>query len=301
MRRETILMLVASLIAILFTGCMSQGTDTSVSATTSAMSTVVSPEGNDAEIDISPIVIGNVQYIRTGGYNEWMNFPFLVLVTSREDLEEYYAAFSGVFILASSYGNATAGWNAAVEQYDKEWFTHHVLLMVLMQCGSGSIRHEVNGIEIVAGKEYVNITSITPQPQTDDMANWHILIELNAKPLELAGVKMTESETPLLRKVYTVREVSNLFTDFIISSATKQLSADESKTVTNLTAPQISRLNFGEVKGMSLSYYYGQYDPGYDGAPIWKVTFRTIQDELLGPISYYLDQAGNVFACDYRK
>jgi len=60
--------------------------------------------------------------------------------------------------------------------------------MILLEEGSGSIRHEVESVGIDSGDIWVKIKSIVPEACTDDMAEWHILIEPEA------GVDVADEE-----------------------------------------------------------------------------------------------------------
>ena len=72
----------------------------------------------------------------------------------------------------------TIGFADAITQYDAAWFAEHDLLMVVLEEGSGSIRHEVYAITKTPEKWSINIASIEPEVCTADMAQWHILIEV---------------------------------------------------------------------------------------------------------------------------
>ena len=52
--------------------------------------------------------------------------------------------------------------------------------MVLLEEGSGSIRHEVERIGVDSGDLWIEIKSIVPEVGTCDMAWWHVLIEPEA-------------------------------------------------------------------------------------------------------------------------
>lgn len=121
------------------------------------------------------------QYIRTDGYREDIKYPVIKVIRSVEELNAYYEATKALCSLerrenpASDY---TIGFLDACDKYDETYFENQILVMVLLQEGSGSIRHNVDNVKIGSdGKLYINIRRITPEVGTCDMAMWHILIE----------------------------------------------------------------------------------------------------------------------------
>ena len=115
----------------------------------------------------------NAQYIRTNGYSDGAVYPKKKLITSRAELDSYIEANKDTY-------NLTSGWTGsnfmgAVSGYDDNWFSSHQLLVVVLEEGSGSINHtvaEVNGLGVTIQREI-------PEVGTDDMAEWHILIEVD--------------------------------------------------------------------------------------------------------------------------
>ncbi|MBP3579940.1 MAG: hypothetical protein J6K12_01695, partial [Clostridia bacterium] len=63
------------------------------------------------------------------------------------------------------------------DKYDEEYFESQILLIVLLEEGSGSVRHKVERVANGADGITVDITTIVPEIGTCDMAEWHILIE----------------------------------------------------------------------------------------------------------------------------
>ena len=87
------------------------------------------------------------------------------------------------------------GFTAAVSGYDDAFFEAHDLLFVLLEAGSGSIRHEVTAVRALPsgdGKYAIRpeITEIIPEAMSDDMAEWHILIEIEKKYGKTASEKI---------------------------------------------------------------------------------------------------------------
>ena len=119
------------------------------------------------------------QIIRTNGYQEGVTYPKVTLIDSAEDLNRYYEENRDLYDFSHKetvYSDTTIGFVDAIERYDDAWFRDHQLIVVLLEEGSGSVRHrvaEVNGGAAPA----VSISRLVPEVGTDDMAQWHILIE----------------------------------------------------------------------------------------------------------------------------
>ena len=135
------------------------------------------------------------QYIRTNGYHESMEYPVVRVIHSAEELKEYYKSNKEVYDLERRdkvYADTTIGFLDACDKYNESYFKNQVLVLVLLEEGSGSIRHEVTEVELVQIDQEqdlaVNITTKVPEIGTDDMAEWHIFVE--PEP----GVKIEESQ-----------------------------------------------------------------------------------------------------------
>jgi len=251
---------------------------------------------------LSKETVFGAQYIRTNGNCPWMHYPCIVRVTAVEELEEYYHAFAGIFDLEPKtevYSDTTIGWLDAVKKYDQEWFEQYALFMVILEEGSGSIRHKVKDTVSRGDNNYLVIERIIPEVGTTDMAEWHIMIEL-MNTAKIDGV-MTDENGVWGMEPVSVKEMIQRFNDFIVSCAKERLSPADIESVLNMDMPIIERLDYATIKTRSLNYFYGTYDPGYDEAPIWTIQFNTTKDAILGPITYYVDSSGYVFASDYRE
>ena len=119
----------------------------------------------------------NAQYIRTNGgeYSGYHSgYPRVKVITSRAELDSYIVANKESYDFKNGCGSS-ASFNDATAKYDDNWFSSHKLAMVLMSESSGSNRHRVVN---VGGME-ITIERIIPNVGTCDMAEWHILIELD--------------------------------------------------------------------------------------------------------------------------
>lgn len=139
----------------------------------------------DTENDVKRSYVDfDAQYIRTGSYYEDGEYPSVVIIRSVDELKAYYEANKNNYYLERreippNYVNVTIGFLDACDKYDEAYFKNNILVMVLLEEGSGSITHQIENIKIdTNNKLFINIDSIVPFACTADMANWHILIEL---------------------------------------------------------------------------------------------------------------------------
>lgn len=121
------------------------------------------------------------QYIRTDGYHEDVEYPVVKIIRSVDELNSYYNENKDKYSLErrkDPASDSTIGFLDACDKYTAEYLKKQILVMVLLEEGSGSNRHNVDNVKHGSdGKLYVNIRSIVPEVGTCDMAEWHILIE----------------------------------------------------------------------------------------------------------------------------
>ena len=127
------------------------------------------------------------QYIRTNGYSEGVLYPSVRIIDSQQELKDYYNTWHEVFDLERKekvYSDTTIGFLDACDQYDETFFEKNYLIFVLLEEGSGSIRHEVRSVEQTEDKKIsISIDRKVPEVGTDDMAQWHIILELSRNVL----------------------------------------------------------------------------------------------------------------------
>ena len=136
----------------------------------------------DADKDIKKTFIDfEPQYIRTDGYNDDVEYPVVKIIRSVDELNAYYKENKDRYDLERKdnvYSDNTIGFLDACDKYDAAYFEDQILVMVLLEEGSGSNRHNVDNVKLGSdGKLYINIRTIVPEAGTCDMAEWHILIE----------------------------------------------------------------------------------------------------------------------------
>ncbi len=124
----------------------------------------------------------SAQYIRTNGYIDGQSYPYYVVIRSVEDLNSYYSRNKDLYDLEKKekvYADTTIGWLDAIEKYDDEYFKANDLIMIVLEEGSGSNRHEVKSvIKNPDGGFSVDIARDVPEVGTCDMAEWHIILEI---------------------------------------------------------------------------------------------------------------------------
>ncbi len=123
------------------------------------------------------------QYIRTNGYTEGAKYPEVTVIRSKAELDAYYQANCELYSLERRdkvYSDTTIGFLDACDRYTDEYFRDSILLLILIEEGSGSVRHNVESVEMSGGKMEIKVKRTVPEVCTDDMAEWHIMIELDA-------------------------------------------------------------------------------------------------------------------------
>lgn len=121
------------------------------------------------------------QYVRTDGYHAGMQYPRITVIRSRAELDAYYEANKNLYNLERRDGSI-AGFLNACDKYDEVYFESQDLILVLLEEGSGSVRHEVTGVrqDPVSGNWTITIKRRIPEIGTSDMAEWHIFVEIQA-------------------------------------------------------------------------------------------------------------------------
>ena len=123
------------------------------------------------------------QYIRTNGYSEGVLYPSVRIIDSLQELKDYYNTWHEVLDLERKdkvYSDTTIGFLDACDQYDETFFEKNYLIFVLLEEGSGSIRHEVRSVQQTTDKKIsISIDRKVPEVGTSDMAEWHIILELS--------------------------------------------------------------------------------------------------------------------------
>ena len=123
----------------------------------------------DEILPLDPLLGFHAQYLRTDGYHDGVKYPIVKIIRSVEEWNEYYEANKDRYNLS--------GFPAACEKYDETYFKDRILVLVLVEAGSGSVRYQVTGVTQSGEELNVDIDVHAPEVGTCDMAEWHILIE----------------------------------------------------------------------------------------------------------------------------
>jgi hypothetical protein len=115
----------------------------------------------------------SAQYIRTDEYHTDEQYPVVKVISSKQELDQLYA--EKYDMSAYSYIEPNINFDNAMKNYSEGYFQNKFLVIVVLEEGSGSIRHNVEKIES-DGKIF--ISRLVPEIGTADMAKWSIIIEL---------------------------------------------------------------------------------------------------------------------------
>jgi len=124
----------------------------------------------------------DAQYIRTNGGPE-EGYPYHTVISSRAELEAYYESQKDIYDLGrreTVYSDSTIGFLDACDKYDDAYFERQNLVLIVLQEGSGSIRHEITDVRrnMENAGWAITIDSKAPEVVTDDMAQWHLFLEV---------------------------------------------------------------------------------------------------------------------------
>ena len=98
------------------------------------------------------------------------------VITSRKELEDYYAGISGKIFRPDAF-------EEAMERYPADWFGGNTLIILSRTASSGSVRFEVTDVDFSNGGVRISLTTLIPEICTDDEAAWQIMVEVYGKKL----------------------------------------------------------------------------------------------------------------------
>lgn len=155
---------------------------------------------SDNVIPYAKSVDFKAQCIRTDGSPDNATYPKTIWITSAQELSDYYEQNKTAYSLDFSQ-DGKPSFAEATESYDDLFFAENDLILVVLEEPSGSIRHKVRSLTLTPSGlnriEYdirPEIDRIVPEVQTDDMAEWHILIEV---PKEY-GMTRSQLQDPVI-------------------------------------------------------------------------------------------------------
>lgn len=115
--------------------------------------------------------------------------------------------------------------------------------------------------------------------------------------------KRMESNEPVVFSTWGNKYAPPLTTleippELAIKKAKDSLSKKSIETITNFDNPKIEEVVFDTQP----SIYYFEDKINIAGKPLYKITFNTTMDALLGPMIFYVDRSnGNLIGTEYRE
>ena len=110
------------------------------------------------------------------------SYPAAEAAKSVDELQTYYENYKEIYQFhIGYYGEASMAdeFFSDNTRYDDAFFENNFLLFVIIEEGSGSVRHRVESALPENGLLSVNVTRVVPEIGTADMAQWHIVLELD--------------------------------------------------------------------------------------------------------------------------
>lgn len=106
------------------------------------------------------------------------SITMVTAVRSKSELLEYYTRYKDVFNFDnedSTHKGVETSFRKAMDTYDDQFFKRSFLVVILLQEGSGSTWHEVEGVQ---SDGIVTVKRFTPELFTCDLSTCHFMIEL---------------------------------------------------------------------------------------------------------------------------
>lgn len=185
----------------------------------------------------------------------------LTVIESYDALIKYYEANNEAYDLGhreTVYADTSIGFADTFETYTEKWFEKNMLLMGIVEYGSGSIRSRIDGVILEEnGKLSLRYTPLIPETGTEDMAAWHLMVGIKKSDYPYLGEPVEEGKLYLYRNdaINTSRAIIPL--DYITPD---RLEDVKKIIVDNYTFMEIHNY-WGEPDGNTPSSYKGEeYD-----------------------------------------
>lgn len=176
--KRLLCVMIAALLTLL-AGCGSAGAPTGAPEKQPSINPA---DDGPTQLPAQTLPMPQVHYIRTDGYREAEPYPKVWLIESETDLNSYRQTWQEVYDLGPGEKISSGigpGFADVCQGYDAEFFREHSLLLILLEEGSGSVRHEVTEVKgRTQGDLKIWIQRHSPEVGTCDMAQWHLLLEL---------------------------------------------------------------------------------------------------------------------------
>ena len=227
------------------------------------------------------------QYIRTDGYSEGRSYPYHVVINSKEELQAYYEENKVFFDLERKekvYSDNTIGFWDACDKYDDTYFERQNLVLIVLEESSGSIRHEITDVrnrwdEKGASLGWdITINRNVPEEGTDDMAEWHLFLEI-----QMGDVIKSEDKVWINGKLSTAVTVE----------AEKSAQSEESYFIPDYhSTNRLHSDEFLEILKRDGYYRDGEMDHSYNTdniTDIVNITPKSISNEMPDVEIFYLN------------
>ena len=129
---------------------------------------------NPGSISFMYQTVHTQQYV-LGTWTSNIEYPVVTIISSGLELEQYHNDYEDKYDFLR-HQHSTNGFMDAIERYSDAFFADSFLVLVLLEETSGFIRHRVERID--ENGDIVITRLVSDGPITADMAQWHIIIEL---------------------------------------------------------------------------------------------------------------------------
>lgn len=131
------------------------------------------------DVSESREVAFTAQYIRANGYHKGVGYPGVKMIRTIDELKDYFEMEQGEEYALGTQQTLLD----ACEKYDEVYFENRILVLLLVEESSGSVRHKVKYVGLTQEEKpqmVIEIQKLIPEVGTCDMAQWYILIEPEA-------------------------------------------------------------------------------------------------------------------------
>ncbi len=134
------------------------------------------PRGTVAYSDTSKVSVEpksylfSTQAIRTDGGREDISYPFVTVLRSREELEDYCMAQGALFDLST-------GFLDSCDAYDAQYFSENDLILLCLEESGNSLTQHVTDFRWEDGSWVITVAKDGHQ-DSGDVTQWHILIHV---------------------------------------------------------------------------------------------------------------------------
>ena len=126
----------------------------------------------------------STQEIRTDGGSEDISYPFVTVLRSREELEDYCMAQGALFDLST-------GFLDACDAYDAQFFAENDLILLCLEESGSALTQHVTDFRWEDGIWVITVTKDGQQESSGDMTQWHIFLNVQMGKVIVPESKVT--------------------------------------------------------------------------------------------------------------